>query len=267
MYEQNSPVTKGPTKDKEKILLAESDPIFGAKVNELLKKYGYEVIWTKTGTDTLKSLYNDLPHLVILEVSLPDIDGYSILEKKYAETLLQNIPLFLLSIQGAPLDMRRIPKNSVTEYVLAYHGDPNDVVSRVNSHFGKVFNSPTQTNNKRLLWVEDDKLIGTILGKKLNSSGFDVVHAENGFDALKALEAFVPDAIVLDILLPGMNGFDLLQKIRLDQRFKMVPVMILSNLSKPSDLEKARILGIKKFIVKASSSLEQIVEEVRELSK
>ena len=75
----------------------------------------------------------------------------------------------------------------------------------------------------------------------------------------------VPDAIVLDLLMPGMNGFDILQKVKNDPRLKDVPAMILSNLNKQSDIDRARILGAKKFLVKAAASLDQIVEEVESL--
>jgi CheY-like chemotaxis protein len=120
---------------------------------------------------------------------------------------------------------------------------------------------------KKILWVEDDKLIGNILEKKLLNSGFNLYHATEGNDALKYLDGNIPDVIILDLLLPGMSGFDILQKIRTDMRLKKIPVIILSNFNKPSDIEKAKILGAQKYLVKAAISLDQIVEEVKELIK
>ena len=82
---------------------------------------------------------------------------------------------------------------------------------------------------------------------------------------MSQLKTVTPDIIVLDLLLPGMDGFDILQKIKMDSRLKKIPVMILSNLSKPGDLEKAKLLGATKFIVKAASSLDNIIEEVKKI--
>ena len=65
--------------------------------------------------------------------------------------------------------------------------------------------------------------------------------------------------------MPGMSGFDILQKIKADPRLKDVPTMILSNLNKQTDIERAKILGAKKFLVKAAASLDQIVGEVKDL--
>lgn len=118
---------------------------------------------------------------------------------------------------------------------------------------------------KKLLWIEDDSLISTILSEKFISSKFNLVHTTNGEEALKILEGLVPDAILIDLVLPGMDGFEVLEKIRQDDRLKAVPIVILSNLSGKGDIEKAYRLGAQKFILKAVTSLDQIVQEVREL--
>ena len=114
--------------------------------------------------------------------------------------------------------------------------------------------------------MEDDKLIGSILSKKFISSGFNLHHATNSEEAFVYLKNDAPDIFVLDLMLPGMDGFEILQKIRQDERFKKTPVIILSNLSKPSDFEKAKLLGATKFMVKASSSLDQIVSEIKAIT-
>jgi len=85
---------------------------------------------------------------------------------------------------------------------------------------------------------------------------------------LTELSHVVPDAVILDLLLPGMSGFDILARIRsMDGRVKDVPVMILSNLSTSADIERAKLLGAGRFMVKAASSLDQIVAEVKDLAK
>jgi putative two-component system response regulator len=119
---------------------------------------------------------------------------------------------------------------------------------------------------KKLLWIEDDSLISTILSEKFISSKFNLVHTTNGEEALKILEGIIiPDVILIDLVLPGMSGFEVLEKIRGDDRLKAVPIVVLSNLSSKGDIEKAYKLGAQKFILKAVTSLDQIVQEVREL--
>ncbi len=261
------------TEKKEKILIIEGDGDFGESIAATLKKAGYAATLVKNGTEGMKSIIDVLPHLILLDVVLPAGDGYDILAKKQAEPLLAKIPVFLLSTQGVPINMRRVPENSVTDYLMALHISPQEVLDKVNRYFGHEASTAAASPSagegakKKLLWVEDDKLIGTILAKKLVSSGFDLFHAKNGEEALEALKSSIPDMVVVDLMLPGMSGFDILQKMQMDPQTKKIPSMVLSNLSKPSDIEKAKMLGAKKFLVKAATSLDQIVEEIKGLNK
>lgn len=258
----------------EKILIIEGDASFGGRLSKALQAEGYAVSLAMDGNKGLKALFDQLPHLVIVDVTLSGIDGYDILEKKQAEPLLAKIPVFLLSMQGLPINMRRVPSDCIKEFIVAIHPDPTEIVVKVNRCFGReTGGKPTpaevaaMNNGKSILWVEDDKLIGSVLSKKLASSGFLLFLAKNGQEGLDHLKSSVPDAVVLDLLLPGMSGFDVLQEIRRSEATANIPVMILSNLSKKSDIERAKVLGAQKFIVKAAVSLDQIVAEVRDLCK
>lgn len=256
---------------KERILVIEGEAVFGGRIVEALKKEGYIATLATDGTAGLKLVYDILPHLILVDIVLPGLDGYQILEKKHSEQLLTKIPVFLISTQGVPINMAKVPQGSVKEYILDLHADTGEIIKRVNNLFGYKTDGEDsvkdQGRKKKIVWVEDDKLIGNILGKKLTASGFDLFHAQNGPEALRYLADNVPDAIVLDLLMPGMTGFDILQKVKADPRLKDVPSMILSNLNKQSDIERSKVLGVQKFMVKAAASLDQIVEEVRDLCK
>ena len=262
----NTPMPAAPK--KEKIVVIEGDSAFGQRIVDALKNEGYTSTLVTDGNTGLKVLYDTLPALVLVDVVLPGSDGYELIAKKHNDPILTKIPTFLLSTRGVPINMGKVAQGSVQEFILDLHADTTEIVKRINRTFGYPDSTDVSpvTNKKKIVWVEDDKLIGTILAKKLTASGFDLFHASNGDEALKYLATNVPDAIVLDLLMPGMNGFDILQKVKADPRLQNVPAMILSNLNKQSDIDRARILGAKKFLVKAAASLDQIVEEVRDLS-
>ena len=260
------------TQPKEKILIIESDTAFGNEVSDFLAKNGYRVILANEGAQGFQAMIDNLPNIIILDAAVTGMESYEVLEKKQAEPMLAKIPTILVSTQVAPINMRRVPQGSVSEYVIALHVEPKDILEKVNKYLGNDIKPAEQmpvpdVAKKKLLWVEDDRLIGTILSKKLLSSGFDLIHAKNGDEALAALKAGVPDVIALDLVLPNMSGFDILQEAKKDPRTANVPVIILSNLSKQSDIERAKLLGAQKFLVKAAVSLDQIVEEVRGLLK
>lgn len=122
-------------------------------------------------------------------------------------------------------------------------------------------------HGKTVLWVEDDKFLSDILSKKFVQVGCDIQHAKDGAEAFKLLEKITPDVILLDIFLPGMNGFDILQKVKMNPKLRPIPVIILSNTSQQGDLEKAKVLGANLFLVKAAASLDHILHEVGLLVK
>lgn len=250
---------------KKKILIIESNVVLAQNLENALRGEGIETSVVNDSNESLKSIYDYLPNLILMDVDLSQKKSGEILKEKLSDSFIAKIPVFLLSTQGTAINMNEIPKNSVTEFIMSVHPDTAEIVSKVKTFLNTENTESPKKGKYKILWVEDDKLIGSILYRKLTSSGFDVVHKTNGPEALVELENFMPDAIIVDLLLPQMSGFDILQHIAMNESFRKVPKMVLSNLSKESDKEKAKLLGAKKFMVKASSSLDQIVAEIRNL--
>lgn len=123
-------------------------------------------------------------------------------------------------------------------------------------------------DKKKIMWVEDDQLIGALLAQKFAASGFDLYCAKSGAEAFQSLETLAPakpDIVIVDIVLPDMDGFQILDRLNQDGRLVDVPRMVLSNLDNEKDQRRAALLGAKKYLVKATTSLDQIVNEVRAL--
>lgn len=116
----------------------------------------------------------------------------------------------------------------------------------------------------RLFIIEDDIFIAKIYEKKLTKEGFEVNVAHDGKEALSKLETFIPDIILLDLVMPNMDGFGLLKKVKKSKKLKDVPVIVLSNLEQVSDIERAMELGAKEYIVKASVSIQDVVDTISE---
>lgn len=259
---------------EQKIIIIEGNPSIGSQILEILKKDGYQNVYLyKNGEEGLKGIYDVLPHLILLDIVLPDMDGYAVLAKKMEEPLLVKIPVFLLSTHGVAINMRNIPADSVAEVIISLNTKSFDILQKVNEYFGySILNSAekaknTELDKKKVLWIEDDRLIGNILKKKILSSGLDLTHVQDGGSALEALKNLKPDVIVVDLILPGMDGFELLDAFNQNQSLANVPRMVLSNLSKTGDIDKAKSLGAKKYLVKASTSLDQVIIEIKSLCK
>jgi len=126
----------------------------------------------------------------------------------------------------------------------------------------------TNLNGKRILLVEDDNFLSELLSKKLVENGVIIIRAENGEEAIKIVKSNPKfDLILLDLMLPKIGGFEVMEAINADEKIKGAPIIILSNLGQKNDVEKSVSLGAKKFLVKAILSPDEIVEEISDIIK
>lgn len=114
---------------------------------------------------------------------------------------------------------------------------------------------------KRVLIVEDEKPLSHALQVKLSHEGFDVSVANNGDECIKLIDSKQFDVVLLDVMMPVMNGFQVLEGLR--QRQKPPAVFVLSNLSQAEDEQRALALGARKYFIKSDTPLSAIVEEVK----
>lgn len=115
---------------------------------------------------------------------------------------------------------------------------------------------------KKILIAEDDQYLINSYRVKFVKSGFDVRMAFDGDEVFKILENFTPDIILLDLVMPGKDGFTVLSELKRNEKWKKIPVIVTSNLGQPEDMEKARSLGAADYLVKVQVSLEDIVNKI-----
>lgn len=126
--------------------------------------------------------------------------------------------------------------------------------------------TPAASENKQLILViEDDKFLRELLVKKIAKEGFDVYNAIDAQSAFIFLEDHHPNIILCDLILPGVDGFEILKRIKAEPKTADIPFVVLSNLGQKEDLDKAAALGAKDFMIKANFTLDEIVAKVRSL--
>jgi len=116
----------------------------------------------------------------------------------------------------------------------------------------------------KILFVEDDPLIIKIYTTRLSADGHTVVSAENGEEGIKMAEQVIPDLIILDIMMPRMDGFEVLKRIRENQNLKKIPVIMYSNLNNEEEIDRAKKMGVNEFLIKANLSPTQMVSKIKE---
>lgn len=116
---------------------------------------------------------------------------------------------------------------------------------------------------KTILLVEDEPTLQKTLSLALTQEGYDVKSALDGEIGLRLARETKPDIILLDLILPKMDGFEVLDEIKKDETLKDIPVIVLTNLESTPDIERALALGATNYLVKANYDLKDVVEKIK----
>ena len=241
------------------------------------------------------------PDLILLDILLPKKNGLEVLKEMQADPELQKIPVIAISNSGEQNEIDQAKTLGATDFLIKAIFDSNDVVKKVEEALGHSIAAgnpstilpinqvsrqvavedtivttpdtskpapvtPTTTSSslgKTILIVEDDKFLRELATQKLRAEGFQVLEAENGEEALEMMQAKDPSLVILDLILPGIDGFQVLTKIKSEPKWASLPVIILSNLGQEDDIAKAKSLGATDYLVKAHFSFGEIIKKIK----
>ncbi|OHA79593.1 MAG: hypothetical protein A2675_02560 [Candidatus Yonathbacteria bacterium RIFCSPHIGHO2_01_FULL_51_10] len=275
----------------KKIFIVEDDNVLRDVLVEKLSKSGYMVESAEDGEIALQKLHAGLaPDLILLDILMPKKNGMEVMEETSVDPVLKNIPIVIISNSGQPVEIERAKALGAKDFLIKAIFDPSEVLEKVRSILGETPTpAPTVGNEKPnfgatiiretaqqgvaekqkdglgVLVVEDDKFLRELFVRKLFSDGFKVENAIEAKAAFEILERWKPDIILLDLILPGVDGFEILSRIKKDDRLKDIPVIVLSNLGQQEDIDRAMSLGAQDFMVKANFTLEEIIVRVRSI--
>ena len=119
------------------------------------------------------------------------------------------------------------------------------------------------THKRKILLVEDDTALASVYRSRLELEGFDVCEANNGEDALSLAMSEHPDLVLLDVMMPKISGFDVLDILRNTPETTNIRVIMLTALSQPKDKERAEQLGVDDYLVKSQVVIDDVIERVR----
>lgn len=119
----------------------------------------------------------------------------------------------------------------------------------------------------KVLIIEDDEFLRSLTAKRLEKEGYTVEVGVDGESGVAVAESKKPDLILLDLLLPGLDGFEVLKRVRANDDLKETPVIIFSNLGQKEDIERAKGLGANDFLIKANFTLDDVVGKIKSFLK
>ncbi|MDD5110824.1 MAG: response regulator [Patescibacteria group bacterium] len=252
---------------KKKILIVEDEKILG---DILVKKFigeGYDAAIARDGAEGLAMVKSYQPNLMLLDILMPKLDGYQVLEAMQKDGSIKNIAVIIISNSGQPVELERTRTLGAVDYLVKTSFTPDEVMEKVLKVFDPQPAKPTWASSKKILMVEDDKFLRDLAVKKITLAGYRIITAVDGNEAIEKVTQERPGLILLDIILPGMDGFEILRTIKANPQLKSIPVILLSNLGQESDIQRGLQLGAVDYLVKAHFTLEEIIEKIKQYLK
>lgn len=256
---------------KQKILIIEDERIFSDLLADRFTEEGYDVHCEYNGEAGLQKMRELHPALILLDIQLPIKDGYEVLREMMKETAIKNIPVIVISNSGQPVEIERIVEHGVTDYIVKAEFSLDEIFKKAKKHLDTIVQTAAAEASKvdnssiKVLLVEDDSFLSSIVFGRLNKEGYNLRLAKDGEEALAEVEKDIPDIMLLDLIMPGIGGFQVLERIKADDRYKDISIVIFSNLGQEHEIERGKKLGADDFLVKAESTPGIVIEKIREV--
>lgn len=260
-----------------KIIVVSDDLSFLKEVEEALENVGAEAINCQNADDGLNSIKSYNPDLVILSDSDDPYASWDTdnLVKKFQQTTASETPIVFLSNKNTE---KYLKDDSNIEQILPKDGIDitklvgvvgNILASKETAKSGESFDitemepapiNKTKDGKMKVLIIEDDPLLSNLLSIRFTKSRVPFRFCHDGIKALEELKEFKPSLVILDIMLPGKNGLDVLKEMRDLPEFQETPVIVFTNKDDDNDRKLANALGAKDFLVKATTNLNDLIK-------
>jgi GAF domain-containing protein/CheY-like chemotaxis protein/sensor histidine kinase YesM len=237
------------------VLVIDDDPTVRELMDRFLSKEGFSVVTAANGIAGLKKARETHPAAVTLDVMMPDLDGWTVLAALKGDPALADIPVILMTIVD---EKARGYALGATDYMVK----PIDR-ERLAGVLRNLCHDRTVPHARpHVLVVEDDEDTRAVIHQTLERSGWSVSQAEHGGKGLDRVAERRPDAIVLDLMMPEMNGFDFLDALRANSDWRDIPVLVLTAMDLDAE-DRRRLNGeVERILQKGASARDQLLEEV-----
>jgi signal transduction histidine kinase/DNA-binding response OmpR family regulator len=236
------------------ILVVDDDPSVRQLISRHLEQEGWKTVQASNAADAMQLAREIRPMLITLDIMMPDASGWWVLEKLKEDPLTAGIPVLVVTIVE---DQRLVFALGASDYL----GKPYDRGALI----AKIHRLLPTLDGKRVLVVDDDPEARTMLGKILTEERAEVVGAASGDEAMAMIAQSPPDLVLLDLMMPGMSGFEMVARLRAQPAAAGIPVMIVS--AKELTAEDVLTLNghIQRFVAKGSIEPKGLTNAVRQM--
>jgi len=262
-----------------KILIVEDEEYLSDMYKIKFEQAGYVTVVAHDGEEGFELAQKEQPDLILLDLILPKLDGFKVLAKLRKEPNTKKIKVFILSNLGQSDEVNKGMKTGADGYFIKANLTPSQLLEKVNVIFNNksdmekdiknmtihAEDSEYRTVGKKLakiLLIEDEEAIINMYKLRFDKEGFQIEVARNGAWGLKLARQKKFDIILLDMVMPAMNGYEAIKVLKSDDNTKDVPIIILSNSAQDGDIKEAKKLGAAAYLLKSMITPAKLVQEV-----
>ncbi|HMW32047.1 MAG TPA: two-component regulator propeller domain-containing protein [bacterium] len=239
------------------ILMIEDDPQSANLLRRYLEIAGYRVAHVRNGSEALEEARRLKPMAITLDIMLPGKDGWQILQELKNDADTSDIPVFIVSVA----------ENKELAYSLKaedYFTKPIDR-ERLIHRIGQLRMRRITGEIRQILIVDDDPNALSILESFLYKNGFRVLRAHGGREALVMMHGATIDLVLLDLMMPGMSGFEVVEAMRNEEKLREIPIIILTAKDLTAEERERLRMHVRALMQKATYTTEDLIEEIRRI--
>ena len=241
---------------------------------------GYAAVVAADGEEGFLLAKKEQPDLVLLDLILPKLDGFKVLAKLRQEPSTKKIKVFILSNLGQSDEVDKGMKAGADGYFIKANLTPSQLLEKVNVIFNnqseavkskKIIHNENfehqliEKKSAKILLIEDEEAIISMYKLCFDKQGFQIEAARNGVWGLKLARQKKFDIILLDMVMPAMNGYEAIKALKADSNTKDVPIIILSNSAQDGDIKEAKKIGATLCLLKSMITPAKLVQEVEKI--
>jgi DNA-binding response OmpR family regulator len=244
------------TSRRPKILVVEDDRDLALLLRRQLEAEGFQVLLAGSGEDALWLAREEQPQLITLDIMLPDLDGFTVLEHIKQHPLTAPIPVVITSVLAETDEGYAL---GAVDYVVKPFSE-DDLLGAVRQALSPLDGDEPH----KVLVVDDDPDILTLMEEALAFHGYEVSTAPGGQDALDQVQVNRPDLILLDLKMPGVDGYEVIRQIKGEEDTRPIPIIVITASPVDKERDKVRVLGMgaAQYITKPLS-IEVLIREIK----
>jgi len=246
----------------KKILVIDDEPAIAQLIKINLEADGYEVDTALDGMEGIEKAKASPPDVITLDVLMPGMNGFQVMELLKKNPGTADIPVIFISIVEGPQKDRGFHLGAVDFLTKPIeYGELLKSLKKIESSIGKVTGV-----KKEVLVIDDERDVTNLIKVNLEDQGYDVFVAYNGPDAIAIARERKPEVIILDLAMPGMDGFSVMKVLKQDKETEHIPIIVLTGHDTKGYKQKSLMLGAAQYMTKPFSE-KDIVEEIKKVIK